>query len=129
LDLVAAGGVSASAAEVQQFRLRIEAAIRQCGMMTFTRFQLASFALRWGLLEPGPAGVRRESEELAQIDEQMRIHIARHVISGCPLLWIFVPTAISAAFRSRAFQAAWPRGTRFVPGLAALDTLLESAGR
>ena len=125
LDLVAAGRVSASAAEVLQFRLLLEAAIRQCGMMTLTRFQLAYFAHRWGFLEPGPAVVRRKSAELARIDEQMRIHIARHVISGCPLLWVFIPTAISAAFRGRAFQAAWPKGARLVPGLAVLDTLLE----
>ena len=128
LDLVAAGGVSASAAEVQQFRLQLEAAIRQCPMMTLTRFQLASCALRWGLLEPGRPVVLRESAELARIDQQMRIHVARHVISGCPLLWVFLPTAISAAFRRGQFQAAWPRGARLVPGLAVLDTILESGG-
>jgi len=129
LDLAATGGISASAAEVLHLRLLLEAAIRQCGMMTLTRFQLAYLANRWGFLEPGPAAVRRESAELAKLDEQMRLHIARHVISGCPLLWVFLPTAISATFRGRAFQAAWPKGARLVPGLAVLDTFLESAGR
>jgi hypothetical protein len=129
LDLIAAGHVSASAPEVKRFRLLLDAAIRQCSMMTLTRFQLAYLARRWGLLEPGTVVVENKSAELLQLDEEMRIRIARHIISGCPLLWFFLPTAISAAFVSNMFQAAWPRGAGLIPGLAVLDTLLESAGR
>ena len=128
LDLVGAGGVSASDMEVRRVLLLLEAAIRQSGMMTLTRFQLAYCAVRWRLLEPGLAVGCRDSVELAQIEEQMRIQIARHIISGCPLLWVFLPTAISAAFRTCAFEAAWPGAARLIPGLAALDALLESAG-
>ncbi len=96
-------------------------------MMTFARFQLAYFALRWGLLNPRPVPAWSDHPELGSIHEQMRALIARHVIAGCPLLWIFLSAAIPAAFTPSLFDANSSKHVRLVPGLKALDELLIRA--
>jgi len=64
--------------------------------------------------------------ELGSIHEQMRALIARHVIAGCPLLWVFLSAAIPAAF-TPSLDANSSKHVRLVPGLKALDELLIRA--
>jgi hypothetical protein len=94
-DMVASGVLAASLAEVEQLRRLLQAAVRQSGMMTLTRLLLADSALRLGILTASRAVATWGSRaELREIREQMRSAIARHVIAGCPIAWIFLPRAI-----------------------------------
>jgi len=127
-DLIMSGQLSAASPVVQHLNMLLEAAARQSGMMTFARFLLASVALRGRLLTPRPAPTWDCHAELGNIYAQMRILIARHVISGCPLLWIFLP-AILAACRARPLSAEWATGAQLIPGFVVLDTLLVNDRR
>jgi hypothetical protein len=53
----------------------------------------------------------------------MRALIARHVIMGCPILWVFLP----ACFSSSTSDESAGKHLRLIPGLAALDQPLLAA--
>jgi hypothetical protein len=91
--------------------------------MTFTRLLLASIAQRRAYLSLS-AEPFTPPEELAGIHRAMHSLIARHVISGCPLLWILLPRATAAAF-SRPSLEAQPTKVWMLPGMGIIDALLE----
>src|SRR5690349_18457424 len=108
------GGAASDYAHDRLERL-LAAASRDAGLMTFTRLLLASWAQQRGYLSPS-SDPFPPAEELASIHRAMHWLIARHVICGCPLLWILSPQATLAAFGHHGLEAQ-PAKVWMLPGM------------